>query len=328
MKFKINNTKILALATALVLGATSCKKELDLLPTDSFTEDKAFQNIADIQAGVNTVYARMGACSGNLYMSALLSDEAKLGAGNSGQGALTYRYQYNSDGTTGGDVIGAWSSYSSALHQINTVLPYIDKVSGDAEVKKDLRGQLLAMRGICHFYLMQSYCGRYNASAAGIPIVTYVNIFAKPARNTMGEVMSQIENDITTAQGLLSATASFSDLVINKTNLSAFQAKIALYKGDYQAAVDFATTVINSGVKALVSGTAYAGIWTDANQQELLFRVAYNTSSAIGGMWTTLGNDVYIAPSDKLNAAYGTGDNRKALFIGTVGGNRFVKKYE
>lgn len=325
----INKKSIQLLAISALFFASSCKKDLNLNPTDSFTEDKAYQTMDDVQYGVNTCYARMGAYSSDLYSSALVSDEGKLGPDNSGQGALTYRYQYNSDGTTGGDLVGAWSSYYSVLHQVNTVLPFIDKVSGDPARKSELKGQLLGLRAICHFYLMQSYAGRYNATAMGVPYIDYVNIFAQPARNTMGDVMTKIEADMTTAQSLLSSSTVFSDTVINKINLTAYQAKIALYKGDYQKAIDYATTVINSNVKPLATGTAFTNIWQDASTSELLFRIRYGTSSAIGSMWTTVTNDVYVTASDKLNAAfYSTNDVRKATYIGTVAGKRFVKKYE
>lgn len=323
MKFNIK--KIIA-ASTLVIALASCKKELDLKPSDYFTEDKAYLTVEDVQAGVTAAYARMGAYTSNIYASALLSDEARLGAGNAGQGALTYRYQTNSGD---GAITGAFGAFYSVIHQVNTVLRYVDNVSGDASLKADLKGQLLGLRAVCHYYILESYSGRYNASGVGVPFCTTTDIFALLGRGTMGETLSKIEADLTAAQSLLAATTStnFSDRIFNKINLTAFQAKIALYKGDYDAAINYATTVINSGIKPIVSGTAYSGIWTDVNQNEILFRVIYPTSTVMGGMWSTLAGDSYIAPSDKLTNAYTTGDNRKAIFIGTVGGNRIVKKY-
>lgn len=326
--FKNKYLHFFVLATFFSLS--SCKKDLSLNPTDSFTEDKAYLTMDDVQAGVNTCYARMSAYINDIYVSALLSDEARLGSDNSGQGALTYRYQFNSDGTTGGDVVGAWSSYYSVTHQINTVLPYIDKVSGSSARKAELRGQLLGLRAVCHFYLMQSYAGKYNPTALGVPYVDYVNIYAQPKRNTMSEVVSKIETDITEAHSLLSSSTVFTDTVINKINLTAFQAKIALYKGDYQKAIDYATTVINSGVKPLATSAAnFLGIWTDDNTSELLFRIRMGNSISLGGLWTTIFNDVYISPSDKLNQAYyaGTSDMRFGAYIGIVNNKRYVKKF-
>src|SRR5205085_1342505 len=113
----------------------------------------------------------------------------------------------------------------------------------------------------------------------------------------------------------------------NKVNIAAYQARIALYKEDYANAITYATEVINSGVKPLVTGTAFAGIWTDANTNETLFRIRLTTSTALGALWTTTGGQIYIAPSDKLVAAYDPTDIRKAAYIGTTGGNNFVNKY-
>jgi hypothetical protein len=323
--------RILWICVICIVASTSCKKELNLSPTDVFTEDKAFRTLDDVQAATNAVNQRMSAFYNDVKASTLLSDEAKIGAGNNGAGLLIYRYQYNSDANLSSEVVNAWGSYYSAIHQATIALGAIDKVPGDADRKKELRGQLSALRAICHFYLLQSYSGRYNPTSLGVPIQDNYNIAGLPKRNTMGETMTFIETELATAQSILSAATTYSDTSINKINLAGFQAKIALYKGDYQKAIDYATTVITSGVPSLVlvSGSAYAGIWTDAAAgipYELLFRVRYGPSTAIGSIFLSGGVD--FAPSDKLLAAYGAGDARKNLFIGTVNGNRFVKKYE
>jgi starch-binding outer membrane protein, SusD/RagB family len=85
----INKFFIGAFTASLIL--TGCKKELDLRPTDTIIDETTFLDVEDIRRGVNGVHARMGAFANDLYVNALLSDEAKLGAGNAGQGALTYR---------------------------------------------------------------------------------------------------------------------------------------------------------------------------------------------------------------------------------------------
>lgn len=312
---------------------TSCSKNLDLLPTDVFNDANAFRTINDIQLGTNEAYSRYGAYSNNMYESALISDEAKLGFDNAGQGALTYRYQYSSDGTTGGDVTGAYGSYYYMIDQINRVLPKIPLVTSSAsdEPRRNiLKGQLLALRGIAHFELMESYSKAYTASdPKGIPIVLVSNPLIQPARNTMGDVMTQIQKDLNDAYNLLPAVtvASFSDTVMNQININAYRARIALYQGDYQNAIVYATSVIASAVKPLVTTTAFAGIWTDANFSETLFRIRYSTSTGIGALWTTTGNLIYIAPSDKLVATYAATDIRKAAYIGGVAGKYYVNKF-
>jgi hypothetical protein len=326
--------KFLILMTAAVIGISSCKKELDQQPTDVFSEANAFLTLADVQLGANEAYGRFGTYANNMYISALVADEAKLGADNSGQGALTYRYQYASDNTSGGDVISAWGGYYTIIDQVNRVLPKISTVTataGEEPRRNIIKGQMLALRGIAHFNLLQLYCKNYDpADARGVPVMLTSNPLAKPSRNTMGEVMSQIEADLTEAKNLLPAVTpgDFTDTVMNRVNVAAFQARIALYKKDYDQAITYATEVITSGVRPLASGNQFAAIWTDDANNEVLFRIRYATSSSIGGLWTTTGGNIYIAPSDKLVGSYAANDIRLSAYIGTNGsGNKYVNKF-
>ena len=324
---------ILIASMALVLGISSCKKDLDQQPTDTFSENNAFLTLDDIQLGTNEAYGRYGAYANDMYTSALVSDEAKIGSGNSGQGALTYRYQYASDGTTGGDVTSAWGDYYTVIDQCNRVLAKVGTVTAPPSMeyrRNILKGQLLALRGISYFSLLEAYCKKYDAAdTRGVPVVLESNPLQKPARNSMGEVMAQIESDLTTAKTLLPAAspADFTDTVMNSINVAAYQARIALYKRDYDQAAIYATEVITSGIRPLVSGAQFEGIWTDDVYDEVLFRIRYATSGAIGGLWTTTSNNIYIAPSDKLVAAYGPTDVRASAYIGTNSTGNYVNKF-
>jgi hypothetical protein len=193
-----------------------------------------------------------------------------------------------------------------------------------------LKGQLLALRGISYFSLLESYCKKYDpADTKGVPVVLTSNPLQKPARNTMGEVMTQIEADMATAKSLLPAATpgDFTDTVMNSVNVAAYQARIALYKKDYDQAVNYATEVITSGIRPLVSGAQFEAIWTDDVNDEVLFRIRYATSTAIGGMWTTTANNIYIAPSDKLVGSYSANDVRASAYIGSSSAGNYVNKF-
>lgn len=331
MKYNKTCTVFLIAATFLTM---SCKKQLDLQPTDSFSDANAFLTLSDIQLGTNAAYADYAAYTNDMYVSALVSDEAKLGLDNAGQGALTYRYQYSSDATTGGDVVNAWGNYYVMIDQINRVLPFVATVKAtpaEEPRRNILQGQLLALRAIAYFDLLENYSKVYDATdPLGVPLVLKSNPLGKPARNTVGEVMTQIETDLSTAKDLLPnvTVANFSDTVMNKINIAAYQARIALYKKDYAGAITYSSEVIKSHIKPLVSGADFAGIWTDDNTNELLFRIRYSNSPAIGQLWTTTGGQIYIAPSDKLVASYDADDIRLSTYIGTLSaGNNYVNKF-
>jgi starch-binding outer membrane protein, SusD/RagB family len=320
-----------------VLGA--CSKQLDLLPTDSINENNAFLTINDAQQGANAAYSRYNAFQNDIFVSSLMSDEAKLGVDNSGQGAIPYRYQLSA---TSGDVNGGYAGYYGMIDQTNRVLQALPNVKANTPFEETrrpiLRGQMLALRAIGYFGLLQSFCKNYDPSAKGVPIMLAPNPAAKPPHNTMGEVMSRIETDLADAFALLPAVtvATFSDTVMNRVNIDAYRAKIALYKGDFANAITYATNVINSAVKPLVTGAAFTSIWTESGTTipESLFRIRNATGTGLGGFWTTTTGLVYIAPSDKVTDIYtstipGTQlDIRRGAYIGLLSGKPYVKKHE
>ncbi len=322
----------LGVAIVLLGLLGSCEKQLDKKPTDVFAEEIAFSSVADLQMGMNNVYAGYISYVNKQYATALISDEAKIGTDNSGQGLLTYRFQFSADNTTGGDVISSYPGFYGVINRVNRVLPHIDDVpaatTAEQQQKVRIKGELLAMRAIAHFDLLQMYAGNYNTSAdaLGVAYVTISDPFNdKPSRISIVNTLQSIEKDFDDATPLLSTT--FSDTAINAVNLNGFRARVALYKGDYQKAIDYATTVINSNTRPLVDSADFRKIWTDDGQGEILFRLKQITSTSVGAIWTTTGNSVYIAPSDKLTAAYSSADVRLPAYIGTTSGKRFLNKF-
>jgi len=328
---KLKNNLVILLCVAL-LASAGCKRALDQQPNATFSDNNAFRTLNEIQLGVNGAFGRYSAYVRHMWVSSLLSDEAKLGAGNSGQGALTYRYQFGPDGTTGGDVIPAYYDWYALIDQVNRVLAQVDKVAinpGEEPRREVLRGQLLGLRALGHFHLLEMNADSYDPAKTCVPLMTTSCATCKPARNTMGQVMAQIDLDLATAKSLMPAptAANFSDTVLNALNISGYQARIALYKRDYQSAITHATTVINSNIRPLATGTNFRNIWTDATKtQEVLFRRLY-TNTTVGGFFTTTGGDIYIAPSDKLFNSYSASDIRLTTYIGTASGNRYVNKF-
>lgn len=328
MKY-IKYSFLILTVVSLTIG---CKKDLELQPGDTYSEANAFKTLDDVQEGVNGAYGRYSTYGNDMYINGLISDEAKLGANSGGQGGFTARWQYSSDVNSGSDVTAEFFGYYSFIDQINRVLPFATSVPAKAgeEPRRDkLKGQLLALRALGHFGLLQAYCKNYNATEPlGVPLMLKSDPLGKPARNSMGEVMTSIMSDLDSAKRLLQSSVVFSDTVMNPINIAAYQARIALYRRDYDAAITYSSEVINSGEKPLVSGADFQGIWTDDNEYETLFRIKFLTSSAIGALWTTTGGDIYVAPSDKLVQSYDPADVRATAYIGTTGaGDHYVNKF-
>jgi hypothetical protein len=324
--------KIITSLFAIYLVLTGCKKDLDLRPTDTVDEEVAFNSVAALDKGLNTAYARYGSARvATMLANSLTSDELKFGPNNGGFGQFGFRLQYNSDNSTGSDVIAMFYTYYPMLDQVNRVLAKVDVVpAAGAEIaQRDyIKGQLLALRAMGHFELLEAYSKKYDpADPLGIPIMTASCLTCQPARNTVAEVITQVEKDLSDAKALMPAVtvANYNDLDLNPLSVTAYQARIALYKGEWQKAADMATTVINSGIKPLVSGTAFAGIWTDANTNEILFRSRFENSTIVGVQWNNAG--IIFSPSDKLTNSYSTDDIRLTSYIGTTAIGRYVKKF-
>ena len=327
------SNKILGALAAAMLLFSGCKKDLDLTPTDSVDETKAFLTVEDVEKGLNAVYTRYARWN-TVYVSALASDEVKFGADNGGSGQFTFRLQYGADNTTGGEVTAGFGVFYSMIDQANRVLPRVDIVEatrpGDEALRPLIRGQLLALRALAHFELLQWYAKRYDpADPLGVPVMTKSDMLGRPARNTVAEVITQIEADLSNAKSLVADVnaANYNDLVLNKISVTAIEARLALYKGEWQKAIDLSTTVINSAVKPLVSGDDFRDIWTDQNTNEILFRLRYETNTVNGAIWTSTGGNVIFSPSDKLTASYSDDDIRKDVYIGELAGKRIVNKF-
>lgn len=316
---------------AAVFILNSCEKQLNQNNPVTFSDANAYRTIEDIQLGVNGAFGRYSAYTTDVYKNSLTSDEAKIGEDNAGSGQIPYRFQYHSDNA---ETSAGYYEYYSLIEQVNRVLPHVGSVTGgSADRKNELTADLLGLRALGHFGLMQSFSNNYDPNGLGIAIMTeasVADINGKPARNTMGEVMAQIDADLDKAKSLLpeATSSNFSDTVLNKLNITAYQARIALYKRDYDAAIAFAGEVINSGLVPLTNGSDYQDIWQDASSSESLFRIRYLQSTGVGGLYTGPGVSAIIAPSDKLTNSYDAADIRLNTFIGlSPSGHRYVKKH-
>lgn len=110
-----------------------------------------------------------------------------------------------------------WMNYYTMIAKANEIISlYPD--GGETVDQKGLVGQAQAIRGLSYLHLIQLYQfasnedGTVNSSVAGVPLMyteadgyTAEEIAAFKGRNTVGEVMAQIEKDLTSAVANLEA---------------------------------------------------------------------------------------------------------------------------
>ena len=308
---KIVNEKLFYILIISVIGFTACDKRIDLLPTDSINEANAFQSVTDLEQGLLNAY---GSISGEniMYANAIIADEVKVSNENRGQGQFEFKWQYVPVAPTGGVTIGAWDNLYLTIGDINKVLAATDNVvaatPAEETEKQKIKGELLGLRAILHFYLLQMYTEKYNPSAQGIPYTTTSDITAKPSRQPVSEVIANIENELAAAKAAPlptepPITPTVGTIRLSKAAISGFQARVALYKGEWSNAENLATEAINFASKPLANTAEYPLIWTDETETEVIWKLR-RTGTSVGTLWQDNNDDVFFEPSDKLKNLY------------------------
>lgn len=312
-------TTVLAVAA---LALQSCEKRIDLLPTDSINEANAFQTVTDLEQGL---YAAYGSWSGEntMYVNAIVADETKISNENRGQGQFEFKWQYVP--AQGGSASGGWSSFYYTIGLVNKELAAIDNVkpanAAETDLKERIRAELLAIRGIAHFEILYRFSGRYNPSASGIPYTTKSDIGARPARQPQSEVLKGIEADLAAAKAIAAlptapaVTGTAGTIRLSKATIAGFQARVALYKGDWTNAAALATEAITTSGKTLATGAAFSAIWTDDSEAEVMLKLR-RTGTGVGTLWQDNNGDVFFEPSDKLKSFFNrTTDSRFSAYF-------------
>lgn len=309
---------------------SACKKQLDILPPDQVSAPLAFSNVASLEKAMIGVYAQLnGSFDNEIYASALYSDEANLHVeNNTGRGVITYRWQVDAGS---GDITAAWASYYFVIDRANRVIAGAEKLTGATPTEETLRkriiGEATAIRAFCHLQLLINYAEDYNnPNSLGVPYMK-VSQIGKPSRPTVADGFANIKADLTAALALIPANFT-TKTRITLPAVYAIQARAALYSKDWDGAIAAATSAINA--VPLASMADYPRIWTDATENEVIFKTKRVTGQA------RLGDNFYdrsqakimYAVSYELLATFVAGDIRYASTVFQRGTDRYsVGKY-
>jgi hypothetical protein len=322
----LRNTYIItgSLVASLLMG--SCKKDfLDQKPYTSIASGDAVKTASDMQIALTGTYA--GLRSTNLFgrtipvFGDLLADNVFVSNANSGRYISENSYSIVINDS---DILGIWTDAYKAILRSNNI---IDASLNDGADINQYKGEAYAIRALLYFELVKIYAKSYSDDPAspGVPIVLHYDPKALPNRNTVAEVYTQILSDLEQAYSLMSSyngSGTFS-----KYAARALEAKVNLYKGDYQKASDEAKEVIASSGFSLIGKSDLAGYWAAATPHdagtkvETLFEVvsdavnnnSYDELSNIYVQGGTSYGDLLTTKS--LYDSYPSTDARKALIL-------------
>lgn len=305
MKNYLLNNKAIAILAVIVLSA-SCSKQIDLRPTDEVGPDKAFETVADLEAGLLGAYQGMTYYS-NIFYTSRVTDETMLPSENStGSGFATYRWQY--DGSSPHD---AWLENYVIIDRVNRVLAVIDEIEegvGEQGTKDKIKGELLALRAYAHLELIRNFADKYEPSALGVPYMEKSEI-SSPSRLTFAETMAKINADLAAAKPLIPESAD-DNTRITRAAVSAIQARVALYEQNWDNALAYSTEAINA--LPLATRTDFPDIWKDESEDEVIWKAKRVVGDEeVGGIYTQAGylddpagTRVYFAASYELTELF------------------------
>ena len=286
--------KKIAIIIGLVVltGMFSCKKVLDLQPTNSFSTNAVWSSPALVQVFVNQIYAEAvfgfkdagfawGAQTDELFSNFNWCNENQYV-----QGQATPDNQGSSFPLNYSSTINFWSTLYATIQKTNTFFANIGQLDtlGNGAAIRSMTAQVHFLRALCYFELLKRF--------GGVPLITKVytanDTQFSNARASWDDTEAFILADIAAAlPGLQAAAPSGQEGVATSGAALALKSRLLLYaasprfntandQSKWQAAADAALAVINMSQYSLyATSTTYGKIFTDFFNSEVIFARVY-----------------------------------------------------
>jgi hypothetical protein len=304
------------LLTGLALSAAmaGCDHTLQTEPVDRVPSENEIVDAPTARAALTGTYDALQSLSyygrNFLILGDLSADNARH------RGTFQYlgdidRNQIQADNTA---VTGVWTAIYRALARVNTLLDKVPTVAGLTDTEKnEIVGEGYFLRAL-HLHNLTKFWGDVPmpltaiTSAADAALVT---------RTPQAQVYTQILADLAKAEQLISNAKQTRQGSLG--SVRAIRARVLLYMGNYQGALDATTTVMAMGYSL---APAYADLFTadGTATPEDIFRVTFTPQefNEMGYYYLQAGRRE-VAPTPALNSAYETGDARKTWTVAPNG---------
>ncbi len=307
----------------------SCNKFLDInAPASSVETQKIFENENTALSAVKGLYGQVrtsatGIMNGGLSFYPGVGSDELYNPTNLSTLQSFYTNGLLSDNST---VLTMWTNGYQYIYSANAVLDALSKSTGIGAGNKNMyRGEMLYMRALVYFYLINLY--------GDVPLILSPDYIgnATLGRSPVNKIYEQIIADLLEAQALLAASyGTLPNTRVNTMAATALLARVYLYRGQWGNAETQASTVINSNSFRLEPDLNKVFLNTSP---EVIFQVSrVNTNSSEGGAFipasvTTL--PVYAATDYLLNI-FSADDERKTNWFRTniVSGRQYYYPYK
>lgn len=278
----------LAMVIATLLLITGCSENyLETSPTESYDEGFIFTTTENGLAAVNGMHKAMvaqyesrqnlgGYPSMMILMDALGED---LVFPTQGNGWWIDEYCWlihrNARATT---TYFTYRFFYKLISNANMILEQIDGATGTEGEKKMIKGQALAYRGMCHFWLVQLFAERYDKTKAndglGVPLMISSQNRLLP-RETVANVYKKINEDLEESIRLLkdpdNTFEPTSKSHLTPAAVEGLRARVALTMQDWENARDYAKAAIDDFGGKLMDNEQYNEGFNDATNPEWMW---------------------------------------------------------
>lgn len=258
----------------------SCDDTVDIIQPGELGEDNAITNVDDLQAALNDAYFGLNTDQA-IQISSLFTDETSLGFENGGQNVLLYQFQFN---TTSVIASNLWITNYFVINGVNRALLAAESIDVDDDEEarfNDILAQLRAIRAAEYFELLTYFSTDISDDdALGVMKLDFVPLIdvALP-RVSNSEIFEFINTDLDFAKQFLDDSRT-DPIFITDGFITAFEARMALYRGNNSLAISKAQELIDD--YPLASPTEYRNVFRDVSSAGLIFKGERNQSNGSG----------------------------------------------
>lgn len=284
MKIVKKYSKILLALPVLLFG---CAKDVvDITQPGRLSADVAFETVSDLQQGLLGTYRELDNTQA-IQFNAIFTDELAIGFGGGGQGLNDGSYEFRMDPSIAASASLWVNQYDAANYATRLIeaAQFVTVEDGETDQFNDIVGQAHAIRAFAHLQLFTYFAESYtDDNALGVINLDFVpSPTYQPARNTVGETVAFILQDLDVAAANIDAQSN--PTFLSQDAITAMRARLALYREDYAAADAAAASLLNS--VSLADQDQYRQMFLDDDNTEIIWKMERSIGDIYDGQGTT-----------------------------------------
>lgn len=290
--------RIMPLAV-LTLSLGSCNDQLTTEDAQKVSEETVLSNTTGLNMVLNSAYYWL-LLGGSSYYDQVSANYSGLPGfalhydvggpdilcTNNYGGAPEASYKYLSSRTMStGDASYIWGKMYKIINQANIIIDALNTATGEDDVKKEIKGQALAMRAISYFHLLINYQQTYAIAKdkRGVILRTSASDEAEKGFSTVQVCYDQIVADLEEAKLNLQDFQRDEKWQIDADVVSGILARVYQVMGNWNGALTEASTAYQNYSTLMSKEEWYSGFddLMANNCAELMWGVKYTNLSNI-----------------------------------------------